>query len=71
MADVPDTTPEESLEAWEQALTIHTGLVYACRTCGNRVVITHGGVGNLELTCCGKPMSQVNPDRRGPRGGMA
>lgn len=47
------------LADWERALTIHVGTAYACRQCGNLVMITRGGVGSLELDCCGAPMETV------------
>jgi len=33
------------------------GEVYKCDTCGNIVLVVHGGAG--ELVCCGKPMRQM------------
>ena len=56
---LPETPPPEwNLEEWESALTIHVGTTYACRECGNLVIVTKGGVGVMEMTCCGKPMEK-------------
>jgi hypothetical protein len=63
MAKFPETPPPEwNLEEWERALTIHVGKSFACEECGNLVMITRGGVGAMELRCCGKPMTQVRPE---------
>ncbi|HDZ20378.1 hypothetical protein LCGC14_0397680 [marine sediment metagenome] len=51
--------PQWDLDDWEEALTIHVGVSYVCRDCGNVVMVTRGGVGILDLRCCGKPMEQV------------
>lgn len=61
MNDMPETSPEESMDAWQQALSIHVGTVYGCRRCGNLVIVTRGGVGNMELSCCGEAMQVRNP----------
>jgi hypothetical protein len=50
------------LDEWEKALTIHVGCVHVCRACGNRVMVTRGGVGVLDLVCCGKPMERVQAE---------
>lgn len=55
------------LEEWEQALSIEVGAAYVCRTCGNVVMVTRGGVGVMELVCCGTLMERVNPPE-GTRG---
>ncbi len=56
----PVTPPAEwNLAEWEQHLTIAVGTAYVCRTCGNLVMITRGGVGMMELICCGKAMEQI------------
>ena len=44
---------------WERVLTIHVGTAYVCRVCQNLVMVTKGGVGVLDLVCCGKPMEKV------------
>jgi len=63
MADQPESISSEyNLEDWERALTIHVGTAYACRGCNNLVMVTKGGVGVMELNCCGKPMAKVSPD---------
>lgn len=45
---------------WEEALTIHVGTAYACRICGNLVMVTRGGTGVLDLNCCGQSMEQIH-----------
>ena len=48
---------------WERALTIHVGTAHICRVCQNLVMVTKGGVGVMELVCCGKPMEKVSLDK--------
>lgn len=55
--DAPDE--EWDLGDWEEVLSIHVGTVYVCRECGNIAMVTRGGVGVMELICCGKPMEKV------------
>ena len=55
-SDVPP--PEWDLAEWERALTINVGTVYVCRRCGNVVMVTKGGVGVMEMTCCGDAMDK-------------
>ncbi len=56
----PEQPPSDwNLGEWEDALTINVGTTYACRECGNLVMVTKGGVGVMELVCCGKPMEEV------------
>jgi hypothetical protein len=50
-----------NLGEWEQALTIDVGASFLCRKCENVVMVTRGGVGVLDLVCCGDPMERVNP----------
>jgi len=58
-ADYPEWTTDE----WTAAWTIHVGTVYRCDACGTMVMVTKGGVGNLEPICCGEPMEPVEqPD---------
>ncbi len=52
--------PEWDLGDWESALTIKVGTAYACRGCGNLIMVTRGGVGILDLVCCGEPMERVH-----------
>jgi hypothetical protein len=71
MNDSPDASPPEGhLEDWEKALTIHVGTAYACRKCKNLVMVTKGGIGVLELVCCGKPMERLArcPEESGENG---
>ena len=61
MTEFPETPPPEwDLGDWEKALTIRVGEAYACRDCENLVMVTRGGVGVLDLKCCGKPMEKVS-----------
>jgi hypothetical protein len=70
MTQFPETPPPDwDLGNWEESLTIHVGTVHVCRQCENIVMVTRGGVGILELNCCGKPMEQVAPSDAG-RGGQ-
>jgi len=60
--DAPETPPSEwNLGEWEQALTIEVGAAYVCRVCNNLVMVTRGGVGVMELVCCGRPMERLDP----------
>jgi desulfoferrodoxin-like iron-binding protein len=62
MSDFESTpAPEYDLGQWEAALTIHVGEGYVCRTCGQVVMVTHGGVGSMELVCCGRSMQKLSP----------
>ena len=56
-----DLLPEWDLGEWEDVLTIHVGTAYACRECGNLVMVTKGGIGIMELVCCGLPMEKIEP----------
>ncbi len=51
--------PDWNLQDWEKALTINVGTSYICRECDNIVMVTKGGVGVLDLQCCGAPMEKV------------
>lgn len=57
--DDADRPGEGDLEEWEQALSIQVGSAYVCRTCGNVVMVTRGGVGVMELICCGVLMEKL------------
>ena len=60
MTDFPETPrPEWDLGEWENVLTINVGTAYVCRQCHNLVMVTRGGVGIMELICCGKPMEKA------------
>ena len=60
MSKLPESVPSEwSLDEWEKTLNINVGTPYACRTCGNLVMVTKGGVGVLDLVCCGNPMEPM------------
>ena len=52
-------SPDWDLNVWMQALTIHVGTTYACHDCGNLVMVTKGGTGVMDMTCCGKQMEQL------------
>ena len=66
MTKQPETPPPEwELGEWEAALTINVGTAYVCRQCGNLVMVTRGGVGTLDLVCCGKPMEKIEKTSAG------
>jgi hypothetical protein len=69
MQGVPETNAEWELNDWKKALTIHVGTAYCCRQCRNLVMITRGGVGVMELICCGRPMERI--ERGAGSGGKA
>ena len=52
-------SPDWDLDEWEQALTINVGAAFVCRLCGNVVMVTRGGVGIMELLCCGNLMERL------------
>ncbi|MDP6523578.1 MAG: hypothetical protein QGH15_05085 [Kiritimatiellia bacterium] len=56
-------TPDWDLAVWKESLSIHVGTTYACHDCGNLVMVTKGGIGVMDMTCCGKQMEQF----AGPR----
>ncbi len=60
MAAPANEQPDWELEEWQQALTINVGAAYVCHACGNVVMISRGGVGVMELKCCGEWMERVN-----------
>jgi desulfoferrodoxin-like iron-binding protein len=60
-----DRTSDWDLDEWEQALSIQVGTAYVCRACGNVVMVTRGGVGVMELICCGAPMERLVPRKPG------
>ena len=54
-----DWTTDEWMNAW----TIRVGRAYRCLVCDTLVMSVKGGVGMLELLCCGKRMSPIeDPD---------
>ena len=55
----PESADEWTLQDWENALTLHVGQAFACRECGNLLMVSKGGVGVLDLECCGKPMEEI------------
>jgi desulfoferrodoxin-like iron-binding protein len=66
MATEPDALPQDwDLDDWKRSLTISVGQAYACRTCGNVVMVTRGGVGVMELVCCGSPMEKLQTQSNG------
>jgi len=65
MENFPESPPPEwDLGEWEKVLTIHVGTMHVCRKCGNIVMVTRGGVGIMELNCCGKPMEQIESKQK-------
>lgn len=70
MGQFPESPPPQwHLDEWENVLTIHVGTAYVCRQCQNLVMVTKGGVGILDLGCCGKPMEKVEAKSTGGTGG--
>ena len=66
----PEIPPNEwNLGEWEKALTIKVGSCHVCRECGNIVMVTRGGVGVMELVCCGAAMEEVARGRDVREGG--
>jgi len=49
-------------DEWKKAWNVRVGEAYACDKCGAMVMVTKGGVGVLELTCCGQPMVEVEAE---------
>jgi hypothetical protein len=65
MKQFPERPPADwNLGDWERVLTIKVGSAYACRQCENLVMVTRGGVGIMQLNCCGRPMERVSPGRQ-------
>ena len=61
MTDVNDVRAMRwDLGDWEDSLSIDVGTVYCCRKCNNVAMVTKGGLGVLQLGCCGSPMEKVN-----------
>jgi desulfoferrodoxin-like iron-binding protein len=56
---IEESQPDWDFDEWERVLTLHVGTAYACRICGNVVMVTKGGVGILDLVCCGIPMTKA------------
>lgn len=64
MARLPEEAPADwDLGDWEKELTINVGTAYVCRRCQNIVMVTRGGIGVLELDCCGGAMEKVAAGR--------
>ena len=60
MNDTPEPTASDwDLAQWQKALTIHVGATYVCSKCENLAMVTRGGVGVMELVCCGQPMDKI------------
>ena len=68
MTDHPETAPTEwQLGEWEKVLTIHVGTTYVCRQCENIAMVTKGGLGVMQLMCCGRPMEKAETDAAAPQ----
>ena len=68
MSDINENDVREArwdLGDWEEALTINVGSSYCCRICGNLVMVTRGGVGVLQLSCCEEAMQKVETKAKG------
>ena len=69
MAENPDLSYYEyDADEWEKALTLNVGTSYICRSCGHLVMVTKGGIGKMEHSCCGKPMEKVECTSEGETG---
>jgi hypothetical protein len=53
------TTSEWTHEEWEREWHIEVGTAYACKKCGNMIMITKGGVGAMEPYCCEQLMQRM------------
>jgi desulfoferrodoxin-like iron-binding protein len=42
---------------WRMNMATKVGQKYKCNICGNEVVVTNAGEG--ELVCCGQPMDRI------------
>ena len=61
--------PDWDLDEWEKALTINVGTTYVCRRCENVAIVTKGGVGVMEMVCCGKEMEKLAGPKNSEEGG--
>ena len=52
---------EYDADEWEKALALNVGTSYVCRTCGQLIMVTKGGIGKMEHKCCGALMEKVEP----------
>lgn len=50
-------------EEWKKAWNLRVGKAFHCSKCGAMVMVTKGGVGMLELKCCGMPMEPVEIEK--------
>ncbi|MBI4831597.1 MAG: hypothetical protein HY801_08605 [Candidatus Lindowbacteria bacterium] len=57
------TTSEWTHEEWERELNLSVGTAYSCEKCGSMIMITKGGVGTLEPSCCGALMKPIHKNR--------
>jgi hypothetical protein len=53
---------EWTAEQWRRAWNIQVGKAYSCRRCCTMIMVTKGGVGNLEPICCGRKMELISRD---------
>jgi hypothetical protein len=56
---------EWTVEQWSKAWSIHVGRAYVCCKCSTMIMVTKGGVGNLEPVCCGQNMQPVSENSTG------
>jgi hypothetical protein len=60
MTDVNDVRAMRwDLGDWEDSLNIDVGSSYICKKCNNIAMVTKGGLGVLQLGCCGQLMEKV------------
>jgi len=57
---IDEQQPDWDLTEWESALTINVGVAYGCKKCGAMAMVSKGGVGVMELACCGRPMEPMS-----------
>jgi hypothetical protein len=58
MQELPEG--EWTVAQWKGAWTIHVGKAYVCCRCNTMIMVTRGGVGNLEPVCCSQAMQLVS-----------
>ena len=58
MQDLP--SGEWTVDQWSKGWNIQVGKAYTCRKCETMIMVTKGGIGNLEPACCGQSMEAVS-----------
>jgi hypothetical protein len=52
---------EWSTKDWLNGWTINVGRAYCCKKCSSILMVTKGGIGNLEPICCKQMMEILSP----------